>query len=103
ATTLSGSLWTIGILLFFWGGCAWALYTVGLAMLGERFQGGTLAASNATFVVAYEIANIIGPPAAGFALDTWENHGFMVFMGTAAAIYTFLAIARGLIRRRQSL
>lgn len=102
-TTMAGSLWAIGVLLFFWGGCAWALYTVGLAMLGERFQGGTLAASNAAFVVAYEIANIVGPPAAGFALDTWENHGFMVFMGSAAAIYTFLAIARGLIRRRQSL
>ncbi len=97
ATTMAGSLWAVGILLFLWGGSAWALYTVGLAMLGERFQAGTLAASNAAFVVAYEIANIAGPPAAGFAMDTWENHGLMTFMGSIAAIYTMIAIARGLL------
>nr|MBC8239795.1 MFS transporter [Alphaproteobacteria bacterium] len=102
APTMVESLWIVGILLFLWGGCAWALYTVGLAMLGERFQAGSLAASNAAFVVAYEIANIAGPPAAGFAMDTWESHGLMTFMGSAAAIYTVVAIGRGMIRQRQS-
>ena len=98
APTMTTSLWAVGALLFLWGGCAWALYTVGLAMLGERFQAGTLAASNAAFVVAYEVANIVGPPAAGFAMDTWQNHGLMTFMGSVAAIYTLIAIGRGLFR-----
>ncbi len=102
APAMAGSLWTVGALLFLWGGCAWALYTIGLAMLGERFQAGTLAASNAAFVVAYEIANIVGPPAAGFAMDTWENHGLMTFMGSVAALYTVVAISRGVIRKRLS-
>ena len=102
APTMAQSLWVVGVILFFWGGCAWALYNVGLAMLGERFQAGSLAASNAAFVVAYEIANIAGPPAAGFAMVTWENHGLMTFMGSVAAIYTVIAAARGVIRRRLS-
>jgi len=99
---IDDSVWTLGSLLFLWGGSAWALYTIGLAMLGERFQAGTLAAANAAFVVAYEIANILGPPAAGFALETWENHGLMTFMGSIAAIFTILATARGLLRQRKS-
>ncbi len=98
----SVSLWTLGCVLFLWGGCAWALYAIGLAMLGERFKAGTLAASNAAFVVAYEIANIAGPPAAGFAMDTWGNFGFMTFLGIVAFIFTFLAATRGFVRSRSS-
>lgn len=102
ATLMVDSLWALGGLLFLWGGCAWALYSVGLAMLGERFQAGTLTAANAAFIVAYGLANIAGPPAAGFALDTWENHGMMAFFGIIAAIFSILAIARGVVRLRQA-
>ena len=67
--------------LFAWGGCAWALYTIALAELGNRLRHGNLAAANAAFVIAYEVANVFGPPAAGAASDFWPEHGLMVMMG----------------------
>jgi MFS family permease len=100
-TVLAGDLVAMCIVLFLWGGCAWALYTVSLAILGQRFQGGGLTAACAAFVVAYEIANIIGPPTAGYAIQLWEPHGLMVFMGIMAALFTVLISARGLFRSRK--
>ena len=101
-TALVGNLYAMMTVLFLWGGCAWALYTVSLAMLGQRFKGGELTAASAVFVIAYEIANVIGPPTAGFAIELWEPHGLMVFMGLSAAAFVILISVRGLMKRFRS-
>ena len=101
-TVLSGNLLAMGAVLFLWGGCAWALYTVSLAMLGQRFQGSGLTAASAVFVIAYEIANVVGPPAAGYAIELWEPHGLMVFMGLSALAFVILLCVRGIVRVRHS-
>ncbi len=101
-TVLAGNLFAMSAMLFVWGGCVWALYTVSLAMLGQRFQGGGLTAASAAFVIAYEIANVIGPPTAGYAIEVWEPHGLMVFMCASALLFTLMISARGLLRARKS-
>ena len=90
-----GSIWAYPS-LFVWGGAAFGLYTVAVTMLGERYRGGELAAANAAFVMTFELANMLGPPAAGSAMDAWQPYGLMVWMTAVAVIFTALAIARGL-------
>lgn len=81
------------MLVFAWGTAAWALYTVALAMIGERFTGGAVALANAAFIAVFETANVIGPPAGGAALELWEPHGAMLwFAGTAALALVFVLV-----------
>jgi MFS family permease len=82
-------------LLFFWGGLIGAAYTVSLAMLGRRFGAGELAAANALFAFVYEGGTLVGPIAAGVALDLWNPHGFIA-VGLAANLFFLLVVlARG--------
>ncbi|MBT4890419.1 MAG: MFS transporter [Rhodospirillales bacterium] len=96
------STWSISIILFFWGGCVWALYSVSLAILGERYKGGTLTAASAVFIVAYEIANIVGPPLAGVSIDLWGPDGLMVFMGGSMTVFVIVTTIRQIIKHRQA-
>ena len=59
-----------------------------------RFRGALLAAANAAFVIAYEAANIAGPPAAGLAIDLWPRDGLMILMGGAGGLFVLLVTSR---------
>lgn len=85
--------------MFIWGGMGWALYSLALAMMGERFNGGALAAANAAFIVAFEVANITAPPAAGYIMDATGPNGLMGFMGAITLLFTVLVAARGFTRQ----
>lgn len=91
----SGAAATFPI-LFLWGGAAFGLYTVAVTMLGERFRGGELAAANAAFVMVFELANLTGPPVAGWAIDAWSPNGLMVWMTLVSVGFVTVAAARGL-------
>lgn len=92
----------LGMVLFIWGGCAWALYSISLAELGQRFRGGTLAAANSVFVIAYEVANVAGPPAAGAAIDIWPDNGLMGVTGVVAVCFIVLLAGRSLAASSRS-
>lgn len=66
--------------LFIWGGTLTGLYTVGLTLLGQRFQGSALISANAAYIVLYEIGALAGPPISGSAMDLWDPHGLVVAM-----------------------
>lgn len=95
---VAGSWWAFPVTLV-WGGAAFGIYTVGVTMLGERYKGGELASANAAFVVCFEIANLGGPPIAGAAMNLWQPHGLLAFMGSVSAVFLTIAIVRGLRRR----
>ncbi len=63
----SSGLWLSGLLLLL-GGCAGALYTLSLVLIGERFRGFALTFANTAFVIAIELGMVLGPPAAGLAM-----------------------------------
>jgi len=94
APQLVGLPFMLVAVLFVWGGAAWGVYSIALAALGMRFRGATLAAANAVFVIAFELANILGPPAAGGALDLWPGQGLMAMMGLFAVAFLALLAAR---------
>lgn len=84
--------------LFFWGGCLMGLYTVGLALLGERFNGPDLASANAVFATAYGLGALVGPPLVGLAMDLVPRHGLPLALGLACLAYG-LMVAADLVRR----
>lgn len=80
------------LMMFVWGGVSWGMYTLGLALLGERFQPAQLAAANAAFVMMYEVGSISGPVTAGAALDRWPSYGLPVAVAVAAALFIAAAL-----------
>lgn len=83
------------IMMFVWGGVSWGMYTLGLALLGERFPSAQLAAANAAFVMIYEVGSITGPIISGAALDHWPGYGLPASVGIAAAAFMIVALRRG--------
>jgi len=95
------AIWAVGdylpgmmLLFFIQAGVASGLYTVGLALLGERFSGGAIAAANAAFIFAYGTGSLVGPPASGTSMDVVGPHGLMIVMALIAAIYAALVWMR---------
>ncbi len=82
------------LMMFVWGGVSWGMYTLGLALLGERFGPAQLATANAAFVMMYEMGSITGPVASGAALDRWPAFGLPIAVGGVAALFIVIAVAR---------
>jgi MFS family permease len=87
-------------LLFVWGGITGALYTVGLAHLGERFGAGDLAQANAAFVLLYNVGLVIGPPLVGAGMDFVPPHGFAWALTGLFAAYILIVGGRLVSVRR---
>jgi len=77
-------------LAFFWGGSVFALYTIGLGLLGSNFPRKQLAAANVVFIMVYEIGSAGGPTLAGTAIDVFGPEGLIAVVAIAA---TALAVA----------
>ncbi len=92
------SPYIFGVVLFLWGGGSWAIYGVALTMLGDRFPKGQLTAANAAFIMAFETANVVGPPLSGYAIKLWEPHGLMYFLAAIGATFFVLTAGRGIVR-----
>ena len=80
--------------LFVWGGVVGGIYTVGLALLADMFQGARLASANAAYIMMYSLGMMAGPPMLGVGLDLASPRGlfdalavlFLAFLGLAAAL-----------------
>jgi MFS family permease len=83
--------WLFLGLLAVWGGAVAALYSVGLALLGSRFDATTLAQANATFVMFYSIGRVLGPAATGLGIDLWNPHGFTAAIALFLLMYITVA------------
>ncbi len=92
AIVLAGAhAWAVFPLIFIYVGLASAFYTVGLALMGERVRIGELATANAAFIFAYGVGSLIGPPAAGAAMDGFDPFGLMIAFAVFAALYLVIA------------
>jgi MFS family permease len=84
-------------LLLFWGGISFGIYTVGLALLGQRFTGGDIAAANAAFTIFYTIGGLVGRPISGAAMDAAGDRGF----GPSIAVFYLVAGIGALLALRR--
>ena len=89
-----------GALVFFaFGAVRGGLYTVGMAILGARFQGADLASASAAFGVFWGLGMVAGPLVGGVALEWAPETGPAVAIG--ALLIAFLPVAAGPILRRR--
>ncbi|MGD1933809.1 MAG: MFS transporter [Candidatus Phaeomarinobacter sp.] len=90
----AGEPWVLYPILFIYGGVVVGMYTVGLALLGQRFTGADLAAANAAFVVMYSAGALIGPIAGGTAMDINDPNGLTISLAAIAGFGLFLTLWR---------
>ncbi|MFI5001597.1 MAG: MFS transporter [Reyranellales bacterium] len=86
----------IGVVLL-WGGISFAIYPVGLALLGRRFQGGDIARANTAFSMLYILGGLIGRPLTGAAMDAVGDPGLgwtLALFYSAATVAALLALRR---------
>jgi len=82
-------------MLLLWGGVTMGIYTLSLALLGERFKPSDLSAANAAYVMMYEVGGLGGPIVAGGMMDAMGRQGLPLFAAVAAATYlVYAAVAR---------
>ena len=81
-------------ILFVQSGVVSGLYTVGLSLLGERFTGGAIAAANATFIFAYGVGSLAGPPVAGVTMDAVGPWGLPVVLASITGAYVIVVLLR---------
>jgi MFS family permease len=85
------------VVVMLWGGISFAIYPVGLALLGQRFRGGDMARANTAFSLIYILGGLVGRPLTGAAMDAFGDRG----LGwTLAAFYVAACIAAIVAWRR---
>lgn len=86
------------VLLLAWGGVSFGIYSVGLALLGQRFRGDDIARANAALTSVYTFGGMVGPPIAGSALELVGKPGF----GVSLAVFYAIAGLGALLASRRS-
>ncbi len=88
--------WLLWPCLFVIGGAMVGVYIVSLAILGDRYSGGTLAAAISGTAMAYALGSTAGPLLTGAALRGWDPYGFNVIVAAAfGLILVVAALFRG--------
>ncbi len=90
--------WTMWPVLLLAGTSGYGIYTVGLAALGERFEGDELIAGNAAFASMWGVGALIGSVIAGWAMAGFGPHGFPYILAAC-----FLMLAAAMIWRTTTL
>jgi len=92
-------LWPVLVL---WGGSAFALYSIALILLGDRFPASELAGANAAFVCVFEIGSVAGPVAVGHAMEIMGPNGMPMVLVVSCVPLMVLALWRRVIRPPRS-
>jgi MFS family permease len=77
----------LAALLFVWGGTSFGLYTLSLAVLGERSSLAELAAANTAFVMVYELGSFSGPILVGAAMHAAGRDALAAVAAAACALF----------------
>lgn len=72
-------------IVFCWGGVFVGIYTVMLALVGERFSGASLVGIYAVMGLAWGIGALVGPTLAGVAMGASARFGFPCLISLACA------------------
>ena len=83
-----GSVWMWPVLVIL-GTAGFSIYTVSLAIFGERFKGSALIAGASAFAAMWGIGGIISPPSVGYAMESYGPNAMPAVM---AAVYALLAV-----------
>ena len=73
------------------GGCIVGVYTISLALVGDKYSQSSLIYANASFGILYALGSLIGPVVHGSAMDIYEPHG-LILSATLVFIVFLVAI-----------
>jgi MFS family permease len=76
------------------GAVGFGIYTVGLAILGDRFTGTDLVAGTAAFSMMWGAGALIGTIGAGWAMDAFGPDGLPFFLAAVFAAFIVTVAAR---------
>ncbi len=82
----SWAIWPVTILL---SACAFGVYVVALAVMGDSFKGPDVLAGSAAFAAMWGVGGLFGPPIAGGAIDLFGINAMPV---TLAVFYAILLV-----------
>lgn len=103
ALALSAQSPVLWVVTFLTGGFATATYTLGLAILGQRFDPSVLVSANAAFIACYGVGTILGPPTVGALMDRLGPNALPVALGfVSACIFICASAARIEWQRRET-
>ncbi len=88
---LTATNWAAWPLLLAWGLAQGGLFTLGMVMLGARFQGLALAPAIALAMAVYTLGGIIGPPCIGTLMATFGPLGLPYGLAAISLIAVALA------------
>src|SRR5262249_34371386 len=74
------------LVVFFLGGSTFAIYTLGLGLLGDGFPAAQLTVANVAFVMAYQVGGAGGPILAGTAMDALGPEGLPGVVAASAVV-----------------
>ncbi len=86
--------WALWPTLLVWGGLIVGIYTVALALLGERFQGNDLVAGNAAFGLVWGLGAMAGPALGGQAMAQMGPNGLPLLIGVCCGLFVLGTLAR---------
>lgn len=83
------------------GAAGFGIYTVGLAELGDRFNGADLIAGTSAFAFMWGLGALAGSVICGTAMDRFGPNGFPGALMTVFIAYLLIRLLRGWRRRRE--
>jgi MFS family permease len=91
AMFLSGPSPAVWGIAFLTGGVFNAVYTIGLALLGQRFDSKTLVSAGTAYMTAYSLGAVVGPPLVGALMDWAGPRALPLILGAVAGIVVLVA------------
>ncbi|MEM7428558.1 MAG: MFS transporter [Pseudomonadota bacterium] len=79
-------MWPLFVIM---GTAGFSLYTVSLAIFGERFKGSALIAGASAFAAMFGIGGIVSPPVLGSAMESYGPNALPYII---AVVYAFMAL-----------
>lgn len=102
ASYLIESKWMLYALMLPYGGVVAGIYTIGLAILGEKFSGAMLASANAAFVTGYGLGMVAIPPLAGWGMEIINPHGYVYVCSGLLLVYALIVFVSPQRRKLQT-
>ncbi|MEO9875443.1 MAG: MFS transporter [Anderseniella sp.] len=91
--------WPLAVAL---GSCAYALYSLALVAMGDRFKGPMLVAGSAAVAAMWGIGGIIGPPVTGWVFKVAGHETLPYVLAAPYILFAFCLIVSGGHLVRQS-
>lgn len=91
--------WAMWPVLAVIGAAGFGLYTLAMAIMGDRFEGPALIAGASAFSAMWGFGGVVGPPVAGWSMQQFGPDGLLYCLAAVFMIFVAAMLARDIARR----